>query len=834
MLSENGAGAGPLYEAACAVKAALRGRALLLVADRPDVAAAADTDGVILSPGALPTGVARRALPESRLVVRLLSDLGGVDAAARDGADALVIDMPPTALQPQACADAVRRVTVPLLVCLCTGAAPAVAQLAQAGASGVYAPLSIASGELASAVAALDAASESASARGQTTAVELPSSTATGSVQQSSPPSLVGSASASLLADERALLTSVLDFLASEVPDIPEAALLEEARVALDDPFLLVVAGEFNSGKSSVINALLGASVLREGILPTTNEISVLRASRGGETRPRTQACADGHFDVFLPSPLLQRVSIVDTPGTNVILERQQRLTEEFIPRADLVLFVLSADRPLTQSEVAFLTYIRQWEKRVVFALNKVDALASPAEVELVRAFVAQNAAQLLGTTQGVEEVFPVSARAALAAKQATGLAHLPWGRPPSALAAQPAWAQSGFDALEAFVNRFLGDFGGEAGTQQPGEALRLKLLTPLSLAAALLDASGRVLDAQAGVAAAELAGVTTVRRQVAAYRVDMAKDAAIQRARVRDVVRAASQRAERFVDSQLRLQNTRLLATLLRSKQQRPDTELADGGDTTSSGDDEDDDGLVAAYMQQVVATTMDDLRGAVGEHSQWLGRNAQRQRDHYAAVVRARGFGPSGDRRRSEAQQQPLPAASAVQPVGDREPAVRSSGGGEGLASAVADRFDQGAAALLLAEEIRQAAASTAGSAGAALAVGTGLVAVLPTMGEDALSLALGGLAAYVGLLNLPLRRAEVKAKVTRAADAFGVALEEAMDSELQASLQQVDDEVGALVAPWEAAAQAEAAAVAAARARCEVEDLKLRELQHRVLAL
>jgi len=105
---------------------------------------------------------------------------------------------------------------------------------------------------------------------------------------------------------------------------------------------------------------------------------------------------------------------------------------------------------------------------------------------------------------------------------------------------------------------------------------------------------------------------------------------------------------------------------------------------------------------------------------------------------------------------------------------------------------------------------------------------------MGEDALSLALGGLAAYVGLLNLPLRRAEVKAKVTRAADAFGAALEEAMDSELQASLQQVDDEVGALVAPWEAAAQAEAAAVAAARARCEVEDLKLRELQQRVLAL
>lgn len=45
-------------------------------------------------------------------------------------------------------------------------------------------------------------------------------------------------------------------------------------------------------------------------------------------------------------------MNIVDTPGTNVILQRQQRLTEEFVPRADLLLFVISADRPLTESEV--------------------------------------------------------------------------------------------------------------------------------------------------------------------------------------------------------------------------------------------------------------------------------------------------------------------------------------------------------------------------------------------------------------------------------------------------------------------------------------------------
>lgn len=47
----------------------------------------------------------------------------------------------------------------------------------------------------------------------------------------------------------------------------------------------------------------------------------------------------------------------MDTPGTNVILERQQRLTEEYVPRADLVVFVMSADRPFSESEVSR----RQW-----------------------------------------------------------------------------------------------------------------------------------------------------------------------------------------------------------------------------------------------------------------------------------------------------------------------------------------------------------------------------------------------------------------------------------------------------------------------------------------
>lgn len=93
----------------------------------------------------------------------------------------------------------------------------------------------------------------------------------------------------------------------------------------------------------------------------------------------------DGGAELKLKSTLLKEgICIVDTPGTNAIIERQQLLTEDYIPRANLVLFVLSADRPLTQSEVDFLKYIKRWGKKVVFVLNKADLIESEAELQVI------------------------------------------------------------------------------------------------------------------------------------------------------------------------------------------------------------------------------------------------------------------------------------------------------------------------------------------------------------------------------------------------------------------------------------------------------------------
>jgi len=112
--------------------------------------------------------------------------------------------------------------------------------------------------------------------------------------------------------------------------------------------------GEFNSGKSTFINALLGRQYLQEGVVPTTNEIMLLSYSEiDSDSFERCERHPDGQFMCYLSVPILKEMNLVDTPGTNVILQRQQRLTEEYVPRADLILFVLSSDRPLTESEVS-------------------------------------------------------------------------------------------------------------------------------------------------------------------------------------------------------------------------------------------------------------------------------------------------------------------------------------------------------------------------------------------------------------------------------------------------------------------------------------------------
>src|SRR4029453_8841981 len=123
-------------------------------------------------------------------------------------------------------------------------------------------------------------------------------------------------------------------------------------------------------------------------------------------------------LDRTYPADVLREITVVDTPGTNAIIRGHEELTRNFVPRADLVLFVTSADRPFTESERGFLAHTRQWGKKIVFGVNKIDLLTTPAERTEVIEFVRRHGTELLGETP---EVFPVSARGAQEARNGGG-----------------------------------------------------------------------------------------------------------------------------------------------------------------------------------------------------------------------------------------------------------------------------------------------------------------------------------------------------------------------------------------------------------------------------
>ena len=213
-----------------------------------------------------------------------------------------------------------------------------------------------------------------------------------------------------LLKDERRILNDLrVEFGQLEAQPEDEESLKQSIQ-QLDELFLIVVVGEFNSGKSLVINALLGQSLLEEGVTPTTTQLQILRYGQA-----REKATVDDR-QVVLTSPVefLTELCIVDTPGTNAIVREHETITSQFVPRSDLVLFVTSADRPFTESERVFLEYIREWGKKVVFVVNKIDILQNEKEINQVVTFVRENAHRCMGISP---VVFPVSARMALRAK---------------------------------------------------------------------------------------------------------------------------------------------------------------------------------------------------------------------------------------------------------------------------------------------------------------------------------------------------------------------------------------------------------------------------------
>lgn len=231
-----------------------------------------------------------------------------------------------------------------------------------------------------------------------------------------------------------------------------------------EDRFTVVVAGRFNRGKSSLMNALLGMDRLPTGVIPLTSVITSVRYGTServlldyygsrlrGEAKLeelRELVTEKGNpknakrirvAEIQIPAEILRRgFYFVDTPGLGSAIFENSQTTEQFIPEIDVLILVTSYESPLTEDEVRFLGQASLSVRAVFVVVNKQDT-ASPETRQEVLDYVADTARSVLHG--GTVKPFSVSARDGLAAKQANDV---------------EALKASGVLALEDELIRFL------------------------------------------------------------------------------------------------------------------------------------------------------------------------------------------------------------------------------------------------------------------------------------------------------------------------------------------------------------------------------------------
>lgn len=181
---------------------------------------------------------------------------------------------------------------------------------------------------------------------------------------------------------------------------------VDNIRSRLGEPFLFVIVGEVKVGKSSFVNALLQTDkeVCKVAPDPCTDTIQQIVYGDLEAVIPINEHLKK----ITLPIEILRQVAIVDTPGTNTIIEHHTEITEKFIPVSDLIIFIFEAKNPYRQSAWQFFDYIsQQWRKKVIFVLQQAD-LMEPDDLAVNLAGVTKHAIQ-----KGLNDpkVFAVSAK---------------------------------------------------------------------------------------------------------------------------------------------------------------------------------------------------------------------------------------------------------------------------------------------------------------------------------------------------------------------------------------------------------------------------------------
>jgi ribosome biogenesis GTPase A len=254
----------------------------------------------------------------------------------------------------------------------------------------------------------------------------------------------------------------------------PDSHKLLELKERINEGrFHLAVLGQFKRGKSTFLNALLGETLLPTSVVPLTMIPTFIKSGPArraviyyqDKNKKTDEIQADepeqlnaflrkfvtevenpknrlgiSQVEVFHPASILRDgVVLIDTPGIGSTFKHNTEATLNFLPQCDAALFLVSADPPITETEVKFLKEVRSKVPRLFFVLNKIDYL-SPEDKDKALEFFRKVLAEQAGIDSG-SPVFCVSAQKGLEAKEIEN---------------PQEWIKSGMEAAEKYLVGFL------------------------------------------------------------------------------------------------------------------------------------------------------------------------------------------------------------------------------------------------------------------------------------------------------------------------------------------------------------------------------------------
>lgn len=537
------------------------------------------------------------------------------------------------------------------------------------------------------------------------------------------------------LVDEELSILTRLAVLLDEYPATEDDRdQIADAKEQLTSLFMLVVVGEFNAGKSAFINALIGGQILPEGVTPTTAVINIL--TYGEQTGERR--LGDGSIERTYPAPFLIDITVVDTPGTNAIIREHEALTQRFVPRSDIVFFVTSADRPFTESEREFMEGVKDWGKKIVVVINKIDLLRSPENVKQVMDFVDTNITRLLGIAP---EIFPVSA---LMAQQANDLANRNLNE------SQRLWDESRFGNLQNYIFETLDEEG----------RIRLKLLSPLGTAQHLADKYLKTTNERLAVLTEDIDTLRTIDRQLELYQEDMRKQFDYHLDRIENIIGKMNARGDEFFEDTIRI--GRVIDLMNKDK-------------------------IKAEFERKVVGDTEEEIDATVNELIDWMVEQDLRTWESINGYL---------DRRRLAQYEDQMVGEVSSQFRYDRKALLDSV---SKRAQEEVDRYDPEQSANDLSLSVRNAVAQTAIAEVGAIGLGALVVAAASTVAVDVTGIVAASLLAGLGLFILPRKRRQTREEFRKRSAELEQNLLTVMNEQFEHELQRSVHRMESAIAPY-----------------------------------